>query len=262
MDWFKVVLEAGKAYQIDMKGEYGGGGTLGDPLLGNIRDSSGAEITDTGNDDIDTANDIYDSRTTFKPTTAGTYYLVATTADSSGTYTLSVREVPCALETGDIWCGVLTIGTTTLGGITSHGYVAFDNTGSLSPNSFLHEGTLTTFQKFAHNVPSSIAIEPDLELQTSPALPLGYNFGLQVGLQSFALAGGERAYFFTNLSGLNWSMSDGETVTLRLGETPSEHATLSGLTVNDGSSDLTLSPAFASDIVRPTRQRCRTPSTR
>ena len=42
-------------------------------------------------------------------------------------------------------------------------------------------------------------------------------------------------------------MSDGETVILRLRETPSEHATLSGLTVNDGSSDLTLSPAFAPD---------------
>ena len=42
-------------------------------------------------------------------------------------------------------------------------------------------------------------------------------------------------------------MSAGQTVTLRLRETPSENATLSGLTVNDGSSDLTLSPAFASD---------------
>ena len=42
-------------------------------------------------------------------------------------------------------------------------------------------------------------------------------------------------------------MSDGETVTLRLRETPSDNAALSGLAVNDGSSDLALSPAFASD---------------
>ena len=42
-------------------------------------------------------------------------------------------------------------------------------------------------------------------------------------------------------------MSDGETVTLRLRETPSDNATLSGLAVNDGSSDLALSPAFAPD---------------
>ena len=33
-DWFAVVLEAGKTYQIDLEGEYGGGGTLEDPFLG------------------------------------------------------------------------------------------------------------------------------------------------------------------------------------------------------------------------------------
>ena len=108
-DWFKVVLEADKTYQIDMRGEYGGGGTLEDPLLDNIRDSSGTGISDTGNDDVDADNDNYDSRTTFTPTTAGAYYLVATTAADSGTYTLSVREIPCTLNDGDIWCGVVTV---------------------------------------------------------------------------------------------------------------------------------------------------------
>ena len=48
---------------------------------------------------------------------------------------------------------------------------------------------------------------------------------------------------------MDWSNSDGETVTLRLRETPSDNATLSGLAVNDGSSDLMLSPAFASDTM-------------
>ena len=51
-DWFKVVLEAGKTYQIDMKGVDGGGGTLADPYLHNIRDSESDELDDTGNDDI------------------------------------------------------------------------------------------------------------------------------------------------------------------------------------------------------------------
>ena len=70
---------------------------------------------------------------------------------------------------------------------------------------------------------------------------------MQVGSQSISFAGGEISNFFSD-SGVDWSMSDGQTVTLRLRETPSENATLSGLAVNDGSSDLTLSPAFASDI--------------
>ena len=122
-DWFKVVLEANKTYQIDMKGEYGGGGTLEDPLLDNIRDSSGTGISDTGNDDVDADNDNYDSRTTFTPTTAGAYYLVATTADDSGTYTLSVREVACTLNEGDIWCGVVTVGEVKSGeDLLAHGF--------------------------------------------------------------------------------------------------------------------------------------------
>ena len=32
-DWFRVDLEAGKTYQFDLEGEYGGGGTLEDPYL-------------------------------------------------------------------------------------------------------------------------------------------------------------------------------------------------------------------------------------
>ena len=122
-DWFKVVLEADKTYQIDMKGEYGGGGTLEDPLLDDIRDSSGTGISDTGNDDVDADNDNYDSRTTFTPTTGGAYYLVATTADDSGTYTLSVREIQCTLNEGDIWCGVVTVAEVKSGEtLLAHGF--------------------------------------------------------------------------------------------------------------------------------------------
>ena len=99
VDWFKVVLEAGKTYQIDMKGLDGGGGTIGDPYLHDIRDSSGNGISNTGNDDVDADNDIYDSQITYTPTTAGAYYLVAAGASDSGTYTLSVRDLTPALST-------------------------------------------------------------------------------------------------------------------------------------------------------------------
>ena len=152
-------------------------------------------------------------------------------------------QTTCTVTPGDLWCGDLTIGTATIPGATSHGYVRAGNTGSLSPNSFTREGTPFTVDKVAHNVYSS---EHDLEIVTSPALPSGYNFVLQAGSQSFSFAGGETNYYF-DPSGLDWSMSDGKTVTLRLRETLSENATLSGLTVNDGSSDLALSPAFAPD---------------
>ena len=94
-DWFRVDLEAGKFYQIDLEGVSGGGGTLADPYLYDIHDSSGNAISGTENDDVDPDNDIYDSQIIFTPTAAGTYYLVAGDVDglATGTYTLSVREV-------------------------------------------------------------------------------------------------------------------------------------------------------------------------
>ena len=154
----------------------------------------------------------------------------------------------CTLNMGDLWCGVLTIGTATIPGTTSHGYISFANAGSLSPSSFMHEGKEITVNAVAHNVPSTVDDDAFLEFTTSPALPNGYNFVLQVGSQSLSFAAsGIGADNFLD-SGVDWSNSDGQTVTLRLRETPSDNATLSGLTVNDGSSDLPLSPAFASDI--------------
>ena len=126
VDWFKVVLAADKTYQIDMKGVDGGGGTMGDPYLHDIRDSSGTGISNTGNDDVDADNDIYDSQITFTPTTAGAYYLVAAGASDSGTYTLSVSEVlPCTLNEGDIWCGVVDVEEvrSTANVLTGHGFV-------------------------------------------------------------------------------------------------------------------------------------------
>ena len=114
-DWFRVDLEAGKTYQFDLKGIGGGGGTLENPYLLNIRDSSGTEIDGTENDDVDPSDDIYDSQTVYTPTAAGSYYLVAVSGVTGGTgsYTLSVRDIttpPCTLNTGDIWCGAVAVG--------------------------------------------------------------------------------------------------------------------------------------------------------
>ena len=94
-DWFRVEFEQGKRYQIDLKGEYGGGGTLADPFLDNIRDSSGNAIADTSAYDFDFIGGNLDSQILFTSTAAGTYYLVASKTDNTtGTYTLSVGLVP------------------------------------------------------------------------------------------------------------------------------------------------------------------------
>ena len=117
-DWFKVVLEANKTYQIDLVGDTGGGGTLGDPYLRNIHDASGAEISGTENDDV--AGGDADSRVVFRPTAAGAYYLVASGFDGTytGTYTLSVTELETRTEEGDtdFASSIATLGRVEVGG--------------------------------------------------------------------------------------------------------------------------------------------------
>ena len=152
-------------------------------------------------------------------------------------------QTTCTVTPGDLWCGTLTIGSFTGPGGANHGYLAAANAGSLSPNTFTHEGTTITVESVVHFVPT--LDNPNLQFITSPALPSGYNFVLQAGSESFSFAGGETSYNFYDIGAVDWSMSDGQTVTLRLREAPSENATLSGLVVNDGSMDLALSPAFA-----------------
>ena len=178
-DWFKVVLEADKTYQIDLKGVDGGGGTLEDPFLESIRDSSDNEIIDTANDDIGGEDDILDSRVTFTPTAAGTYYLVAKSANSgTGTYTLSVGEVgteepPCTLNDGDLWCGVVDVGTiTNSGGMTqSHGFQG--TKGDLSDKTFslmFETGTTNNYTITAIVVGARTAISEQLFFVTSNTL--------------------------------------------------------------------------------------------
>ena len=152
-------------------------------------------------------------------------------------------QTTCTVTPGDLWCGTLTIGSFTGPGGANHGYLAAANAGSLSPNTFTHEGTTITVESVVHFVPT--LDNPNLQFITSPALPSGYNFVLQAGSESFSFAGGETSYNFYDIGAVDWSMSAGETVTLRLREAPSENATLSGLVVNDGSMNLALSPAFA-----------------
>ena len=50
-DWFKVELDAGTTYRIDLKGSRTGHGTLEDPYLRGVYDADGNFIGDTTNDD-------------------------------------------------------------------------------------------------------------------------------------------------------------------------------------------------------------------
>ncbi len=126
-DWFDVALEVGKIYQFDLEGSHNGRGTLEDPYLKLYRFATVLEV----NGDINSTNK--NSQIVYTPTTTGTHSLEATTiGTATGTYTLSVRDIsPCTLNTGDIWCGVVTVGElkTSADVLVSHG---FADTSSLS----------------------------------------------------------------------------------------------------------------------------------
>ena len=104
-DWFRVSLNAGVTYQIDMEGLWTGHadsnglwvgvGTLTDPLLSGIYDASGelipgsGDLTEEGN-----AGTGQNSRSVFTPSTSGDYFIeAAATSAWLGTYILTVTEL-------------------------------------------------------------------------------------------------------------------------------------------------------------------------
>ena len=233
-DWFRVDLEAGKTYQIDLKGIGGGGGTLENPYLLNIRDSSGTEIDGTENDDVDPSNDIYDSQTVYTPTAAGTYYLVAVSGvtGGTGTYTLSVRDIttpPCTLNTGDIWCGAVTVAEikTADDALVGHGFA--DGAG-LSAGGLAGYPDATMFSVGDNDytisaayiqVPTGTTLTGTLYVLLSADLTDDDKAGLVLTVDdtttTFAFSGatkGTTGLYSWGLSGLTWSA--GDTVTIRV----------------------------------------------
>ena len=91
-DWFKVDLEMGKRYQIDLESEDTGRGTLGNTFL-TLYDASGNSLmVNDGTSGVG-----LNARLIYAPTANGTYYVQAadpgvdsTFGGATGTYTLSV----------------------------------------------------------------------------------------------------------------------------------------------------------------------------
>ena len=116
-DWLAVTLDAGKTYRVDLEGTHTGAGTLRDPELLGIYDANGNLIEGTVDDNGGLG---YDSRITFVPTAAGTYYVAASSGEGNnaidigrgtGTYRISVRE-----EADDYLASTATTGTIAVGG--------------------------------------------------------------------------------------------------------------------------------------------------
>lgn len=93
VDFFAVNLVAGVTYQIDLEGSRTASGTLIDPFLTGIFNSSGFQIANSDDDDGVSTN----SRILFTPTVSGTYFIGASSFNNvsltdTGSYTLYVQE--------------------------------------------------------------------------------------------------------------------------------------------------------------------------
>lgn len=89
VDWYAVSLTQGTLYDVTLRGAASGMGSLLDPRLYGIYDSTGKMILGSGADAGDGGVDV---RTNFLATSTGTYYLAAGgTADMTGTYRMEVR---------------------------------------------------------------------------------------------------------------------------------------------------------------------------
>ncbi len=181
-----------------------------------------------------------------------------TAADSSTkTYTVTVTQAAaastCTLNTGDLWCGVVTVGTSSNG----VGFVAAEtdtdtDVGALTDNN--GDQTITVGSD-SYTIPSllvlsgaragTLAITLDKKFPTSDVATLEFDIGSKTFKVSEATAYPTGHGYFWADSDLTWS-DGGPNVTLRLrrAATFSMDATLSALTVTAGGTDLV---TFASD---------------
>ena len=131
-DWFKVTLEAGTPYQVDVKGADTGDGTLPDPHLQGIRDADGAKLSGTADYNRGAGRN---ARTVYRPPASGTYYVAVagfqsvgqTTAgrhrEQLGTYTVTVADVTDGVAADTTTSATVTVGASMTGTVDYRGDV-------------------------------------------------------------------------------------------------------------------------------------------
>lgn len=101
VDWYRVPLTGGTTYTVRMRGLASNNGTLPDPVIAGVYDSSGRYIVNTYVDDLDTR----DAGLTFVAPSTGNFYIAADGWSTyTGTFSLDVNasttDVPGNTTTG------------------------------------------------------------------------------------------------------------------------------------------------------------------
>ena len=109
-DWLAVTLAANTTYWLEVQGAPSGNGTLADPNLYGVYDSTSTLLADTS--DADSGHG-YDAELIFEVSTAGTYYIDVGSSEV-GTYQVTVTDVSDGF-TDDFAGDATTTGTLTVG---------------------------------------------------------------------------------------------------------------------------------------------------
>ena len=229
-DLFDVDLEAGKTYQFDLEGADSGRGTLVDPYLSLFDGSATFLLAD------DDSGTNLNSQMVYNAASAGAHYLRATTgaANFTGTYTLSVRDItPCTLNTGDIWCGVVTVGelNSSANVLVGHGFAGGpslsagglagnpdDTMFSVGDNDYTISGVYIQVPTGA-NLTGTLFVVLDKDLTEDDKAGLVFTVDDTTTFAfSAASKGGTTGLYSWGRSGLDWSSTT--TVTVRLSGPP------------------------------------------
>ena len=240
MQFFPVELEAGVVYQVDIKGVDTGDGTMDYPMLANIAAPDGSYVGGTTHLFVQGGGEGRNVRYVFTADQDGMYFLKAGgalwkvydvmdnyigTRYRAGTFTVSIRETEeapsCTLNRGDLWCGVVTVGSG--GDIDGYAREEIGDIGDLSdtdvdvgPNSYTIAGIFVDGETSVIPGTLSIVFHPN----TRPTAADRDTLVLQVGGRSdsfafsdaFVVAG--RSVSWTS-AGLDWSEEEYVIVRLR-----------------------------------------------
>ena len=110
-DWFKISLDEGNTYEINLEGAGSGAGTLSDAMM-RIHNGSGEYVESTFDDNSGIGSD---SKVIFSPSDSGNYFVAASHYSNSpeGTYKLSAKVLTS--DTVDILSDISTQATAQVG---------------------------------------------------------------------------------------------------------------------------------------------------
>ena len=165
-------------------------------------------------------------------------------SDAVSTNAATTTPTTCMLNTGDLWCGVVTVEALDVAGVgvIAYGFSVSVDTGALSDTEFsVGTNDYTIDGAWVATNDGDLAISLTSALTATDKAKLVLDIDGSSDTFAFNDAGGPSSTYEWDSAALDWSSTSSVTLRLQDGTgtpTPSTDATLSGLTVTGGGSDL------------------------